>query len=369
MTPISIPASPRLISLDALRGFTIAAMIMVNSPGSWSHIYAPLAHKAWNGITPTDLIFPFFIFVVGVSIALAYGKKLKEGKTAPDVYRKIIIRSLKIFAVGVFLNLYPSFDFADVRIAGVLQRIAIVFMVCALLFLTTGFKKQAIAGAFILIAYWISMTFISTPGYEKPMLEPGINLASWVDSFMLPGRMWQQTWDPEGLFSTLPAIASGITGLLAGALLNSPKTIEKKISFLLIGGILSLIAGYLWSIHFPLNKNLWTSSYVLVSSGYAAISLAVFMYLLDKRGNQKIARPFVIFGSNAITVYVLAWLADYLFSGINFCGSNFKEHFMIFFTGWGFEPKLASMMYALFYTALMFIPAWMLFRKKIFIKL
>lgn len=369
MTPISIPASPRLISLDALRGFTIAAMIMVNSPGSWSHIYAPLAHKAWNGITPTDLIFPFFIFVVGVSIALAYGKKLKEGKPAADVYRKIIIRSLKIFAVGVFLNLYPTFDFADVRIAGVLQRIAIVFMVCAVLFLTTGIKTQVIAGALILIAYWLLMTLIPAPGYGQPMLEPGINLAARVDALLLPGRMWQQTWDPEGLFSTLPAIASGITGLLAGALHNSPKTIEKKISFLLIGGILSLLAGYLWSIHFPLNKNLWTSSYVLVSSGFAAITLAVFMYLIDKQGNLKVAKPFVIFGSNAITVYVLAWLADYLFSGINFGGSNFKDHFMISFTGLGFEPKLASMMYALFYTALMFIPAWMLFRKKIFIKL
>lgn len=366
---MSIQTSSRLISLDALRGFTIAAMIMVNSPGSWSHIYAPLAHKAWNGITPTDLIFPFFIFVVGVSIALAYGKKLKQGKPAADVYRKIIIRSFKIFAVGVFLNLYPTFDFADVRIAGVLQRIAIVFMVCALLFLTTGFKTQVIAGALILIAYWLLMTLIPAPGYGQPMLEPGINLAARIDALLLPGRMWQQTWDPEGLFSTLPAIASGITGLLAGALLNSPKTIEKKISFLLIGGILSLLVGYLWSIHFPLNKNLWTSSYVLVSSGYAAITLAVFMYLIDKQGNLKVAKPFVIFGSNAITVYVLAWLADYLFSGINFGGSNFKDHFMISFTGWGFEPKLASMMYALFYTALMFIPAWMLFRKKIFIKL
>ncbi|MDR4988802.1 MAG: heparan-alpha-glucosaminide N-acetyltransferase domain-containing protein, partial [Bacteroidales bacterium] len=167
----------RLSSLDALRGFTIAAMIMVNNPGSWSHIYPPLAHKPWHGITPTDLIFPFFIFIVGISIVLSYSRRLASGLPKTDLYKKIIWRSVKIFAVGVFLNLYPYFDFSDVRIAGVLQRIALVFMACALLFLNTDWKKQAVTGVVLLVGYWIVMTIIPTPGYGKVMLEPGHNMA------------------------------------------------------------------------------------------------------------------------------------------------------------------------------------------------
>ncbi len=362
-------STSRLISLDALRGLTIAAMILVNSPGSWSHIYAPFEHKPWNGITPTDLIFPFFLFIVGVSIVLAYGRGLKPGTTRKDAVRKILWRALKIFIVGILLNLYPWFNFEELRVAGVLQRIAIVFAACGLAFLYLDFTKQVILGVILLIGYWVVMTLLPTPGYGQPMLEPGANLAAWVDSWPLPGRMWQQTWDPEGLFSTIPAIATGISGMVAGKLLICEHALEKKIKLLLLGGLISLAVGYLWSLHFPLNKNLWTSSYVLVTSGYATVVLSIFMYLIDKKGNEKIARPFVIFGSNAITVYVLAWVAAFLFDSVNIGGSSIQTHFMDLFINQGFEPKLASLSYAFLYIALMYVPAWLLYRKKIFIKL
>src|SRR5690606_36286051 len=171
----------RLISLDAFRGFTIAAMIMVNYPGSWSHVYPPLLHVDWHGITPTDLIFPFFIFIVGTSIALAYSKRVSAGVPKNPMYRKIVIRSLKIFIVGILLWMFPKFELDTIRYAGVLQRIAVVFLASALLFLNSKWKTQAIIAAVLLVGYWLAMVLIPTPGYGKPMLEPGVNLAAYID--------------------------------------------------------------------------------------------------------------------------------------------------------------------------------------------
>jgi predicted acyltransferase len=427
----------RLISLDAFRGFTIASMIMVNNPGSWSHVYAPLLHKPWHGITPTDLIFPFFIFIVGVSIALAYTKRLASGLPKKDMYGKIVWRSVKIFFVGILLALYSKinnttegsahflwmllviilmcifvlpefhtrsriasiaqtgvhilavaiilalivFKFNDLRIAGVLQRIALVFLFCAFLFLTVKWKTQAIIAGSILVLYCFVMTVIPTPGYDKAMLEPGVNMAAWIDSFMTPGSLYHKitetgnafpfiwAWDPEGLFSTLPALATGITGMLAGTLLVSKKSIDQKIIWLLVAGFISATAGVVWSWWFPLNKPIWTSSYVLATSGLASMTLGCSMWLVDVLGYKKYAKPWVIFGSNAIGVYVLAGLLGYLFYGGHFNGTSLKTLFMNLFTGMGIEPKFVSLIAALLYIGILFIPAWILYRKKIFIKL
>src|SRR5690554_5063212 len=270
----------RLITLDAFSGFTIAAMIVVNYPGSWSHVYAPLLHVDWHGLTPTDLIFPFFIFIVGVSIALAYSKRLNSGMPKNPMYRKIIIRSFKIFLVGILLWLFPRFDFEHIRYAGVLQRIAIVFLASALLFLTSGWKTQGVVAVCLLVGYWLAMVLIPTPGYAEPMLEPGANLAAFIDSKLLPGYMWQKTWDPEGIFSTIPAIASGITGLLAGHIILSKLSPERKVIYLFSFGLCAFMTGYMWNYVFPVNKNLWTSSFVLVTSGLAAMILAVSMFFV-----------------------------------------------------------------------------------------
>jgi predicted acyltransferase len=427
----------RLISLDAFRGFTIASMIMVNNPGSWSNVYAPLLHKSWNGITPTDLIFPFFIFIVGVSIALAYTKRLELALPKTELFGKIVWRSVKIFSVGVLLALYSKvnntteggvhflwillviilmcifmlpefqtrsriasfaqtavhvsavviilalivFRFNDLRIAGVLQRIALVFLVCAFLFLTVKWKTQAIVAGIILVLYCLLMTVVPTPGYDKAVLDPGVNLAAWIDSFITPGSMYHKTsetgivfpyfwaWDPEGFFSTFPAIATGITGMLAGTLLVSKKSIDQKIIWLFVAGFISATAGVVWSWWFPLNKPIWTSSYVLATSGLASMTLGCSMWLVDVLGYKKYAKPWVIFGSNAIGVYVLAGLLGYLFYGGHFGGKSLKGLFMDLFTGIGMEPKLVSLIAALLYIGILFIPAWILYRKKIFIKL
>ena len=210
----------RLISLDALRGFTIALMIIVNDPGSWDNTYGPLLHAEWNGITLTDFVFPFFIFIVGVSIVLS-----QKNKGTSSSSSKIFIRSLKIFSLGVFLGVIGGFfsylvgmgeliSLSDIRIPGVLQRIALVYLVCALLYNKTNWMQQLFIMIGIVVVYYVLMLYVPVPGVGTGFLEPGKNLAAYIDNLLIPGTMWQGTWDPEGILSTLPAIASGISCLL-----------------------------------------------------------------------------------------------------------------------------------------------------------
>ena len=199
-------STKRLISLDMLRGLTIALMIVVNDPGSWQHLYWPLAHASWNGVTITDFVFPFFIFIVGVSIVLSSLKQLQGGADKQKMRKKIWIRSLKIFGLGLFLALFPEFNVMELRIPGVLQRIAIVYLVCALIGLSTGWKTQAKIAVSLLVGYWLAMVLIPVPEIGAGVLEPGKNLAAYIDNLVIPLRLYQGTWDPEGLLSTLPAI-------------------------------------------------------------------------------------------------------------------------------------------------------------------
>ena len=369
---MSVNASPsqRLLSLDAFRGLTVAGMILVNYPGDYMHIYLPLEHAPWNGLTPTDLVFPFFLFIVGISIVFALSKYTGNSAKLSPVYKKIAVRSVKIFVVGIFIYLYPLFHFAEIRFAGVLQRIAIVFFVCSMLFLHTKVKAQVIIASLILVVYWLSMTLIPTPGYDKAMLEPGANLAAYVDTILLPGRLWNKTWDPEGLFSTLPAIATGILGMLAGKLLQSTIAIERKIIWLFTIGFLAILAGIIWSWSFPINKNLWTSSYVLVTAGLAAMFLAVSIFLIDVlKYNNSISKFGIIYGSNAIAVYVFAALIAPVFYTIKFGGAGLNVHITKTLNAVGCSPECSSMLFAILFVAVCFIPALILYRKKIFIKI
>jgi predicted acyltransferase len=361
--------SKRLLSLDVFRGLTIAAMILVNNPATWSHIYAPLRHAEWNGITPTDLIFPFFLFIVGVSIALAYTKLLTLGQPLAKVYRKLVFRALKIFAVGILLHLIPDFNFAELRYAGVLQRIALVFLVCGFLFLKTTPKTQIITGAVILIAYWLAMSFIPTPGYPAAMLEPGCNLAAWADSRWLPGKLWNQTWDPEGLISTLPAMVTTISGMLTGTFILGKKNWEQKVVYLMISGFLLTIAGSVWGWFFPINKNLWTSSYVLLTSGLAAMTLGTLIYIVDVIKLHRWFKFGIVYGSNAIAIYVLASVLGLVFYNINIGNTSLNMHFFNTLTQIGISANMASLLYALLYVALNYVPAYLLYKYKIFIKL
>ena len=352
-----------------MRGFTIAAMIMVNFPGSEEFVFFTLRHSRWNGLSFTDLIAPFFLFIVGVSIVLAYTRQRAEGIPNGVLYRKIVIRSLKIFAVGMFLNLLPDFDVENARWTGTLHRIALVFLVCALLFLNTGWKQQVWIGALTLVAYWLAMTQLPTPDVGRVVLEPGQNLAAWVDRKYLPGRMWQGTWDPEGILSTFPSVVTGIAGMLAGRLLLSPISPPEKVARLMTAGLFTAVVGYFWGLTFPVNENLWTSSFVLVTAGFAALLFGAVYFLVDGLGHTGGTKFGVIFGANAIAVYVLADIFALGFYRLKFGSFSLNEHVVNGLIGVGVQPELASLLYALLFVGVNFIVAYRLYRKKIFIKL
>ena len=359
----------RLVSLDVLRGFTMAAMIMVNYPGSEEYVFFTLRHSKWNALSFTDTIAPVFLFVIGVSVTLAYTRRLKDGSPKGSLYRKILFRSLKIFAVGMFLNLMPDFNFSDVRWTGTLHRIAFVFLFCALIFLNTNWKQQAWIAAILLTGYWLLLTLAPTPGAGKVMLEPGVNIVAWVDSKLLPGKMWQGTWDPESILSIIPSTVSGITGMLAGKLLTSDLPAAEKSNYLMIAGMCSAIAGYFWGLSFPVNENLWTSSFVLVTSGFGALLLGALYFRIDIKGYKRWTMPGVIFGANAITTYFLADVLALIFYRLKFGGMPLNDLAVNGLISAGMRAELASWLYALFFVAVNFIPAFILYRKKIFIKL
>jgi predicted acyltransferase len=355
-------AGNRLLSLDTFRGITIIAMILVNTPGSWDYVYAPLLHAEWHGVTPTDYIFPFFIFIVGVSVVLSYQKLIARGASKGSLIGKTLKRAALIFLIGIFLGLFPDFNFDEIRIPGVLQRIALVFLACAILFLYTNWKQQGIFGIGLLVLYWVLMSWVPVPGIGAGVLEPGKNLAAHLDSLYIPGSMWQGTWDPEGLLSTLPAIVSGIAGMLAGRLYSDDKlSLGEKIQALFAGGFVAFAIGSAWGWCFPINKNLWTSSYVLYTAGLAAMTWATLSYFMDVRNCVRWAPPAIAFGSNAITAYAIGSMLPSLITPLN-------EWYVASFIQSAAHPKLASMIWAIGIILICFIPIWILYKRKIFIK-
>lgn len=366
--PLQQTASSRLISLDAFRGFTIIAMIIVNTPGSRQHVYSPLLHAKWHGVTPADLIFPFFLYIVGVSIALSYAKQIEKGVAIKEMSGKILKRGAIIFALGVFLHLFPYFDISEgIRWAGVLQRIAVVFVICAFMYLFTSHRLWISFSVSVLLLYWIALVFVPVPGVGAGILEPGQNFTNWIDEILLPGKRWEGTWDPEGLLSTLPAIVTSIMGMLGGRYLYMHSSDEKRVIFLFFTGFSCFIAGVVWDWFFPMNKSLWTSSFVLYTGGLASMSLAFFYQLIDVFKYKKWAQIGLIFGANAITAYVLAGIFGRLVS-ISIGEASVRQNTfepMAQFTG---NAELASLIWALAFGAICFAPVYWLYRKKIFIK-
>jgi predicted acyltransferase len=375
MNEIQQPTSPgggRLLSLDIFRGITIAAMITVNDPGIEEHVYAPLDHAKWNGFTPTDLVFPTFLFIVGVSVVLSYSGQSAKGVSRRDMIRKTMRRAILLFIIGVFLSVLPYFDFANYRIPGVFQRIALVYTACVLLFLYTGWKAQARLAAVILIGYWLVMTLVPVPGYGHTILEPGKNLAAWLDAIVIPGRLWQGTWDPEGILSTIPAAVSGIAGMLAGQLLLTRLSVERKIIGLFLAGFLAYLLSLGWNGFFPINKNLWTSSFVLHTAGLDSMILASLYFIVDVLGHKKWAKWALVFGSNALTAYLVAEAFDDLLRarwGDRQKGFSVNEWTMEKMLPTGLPPEIISLLWALAFCGLCFIPIYYLYRKKIFLKI
>lgn len=362
--------SQRLRSLDILRGLTIILMIVVNDPGSWDHVYAPLLHAEWNGITPTDYVFPSFLFIVGVSIVLSLNKQIDSGKSRAAIAKKVLWRAFKIYAVGIFLWLWPSFNFEGIRWVGVLPRIAFVFLACALIFLYTSKKTQAYMGIGILLGYWIIMAYLPVPGIGTPDLSiPEKNWAHYIDGLLLPGRLWQHTWDPEGILSTLPAIVNGLIGMLAGYILLQKVELKNKLNQLFFLGFVFLVLGDVMQWFFPFNKNLWSSSFTLFTGGASMLALAAFSYFFDVRQSQYQFQFAHVFGVNSIFAYSLSSLLVVVFYSSKWWGFSLSQKFMELCESTGLPLKFGSLLYAVSYVFVIWIPTYYLFKKKIYIKL
>ncbi len=380
---MSSPAQ-RLVSLDAFRGATIAAMLLVNNPGSWKDVHAPLLHAAWHGWTPTDWIFPFFLWIVGVSLTFSFARRVEEGADRGKLFVHVLRRSAIIFALGLLLATFPfgllgaTFDLATVRIPGVLQRIAVCYLAASAVFLRTTWRGQAAWAAGLLLGYWALLLLVPVPGYGAGVLEPQGNLAWWIDSHLLAGHTWRGApapgFDPEGLLSTLPAIATTLLGVLTGHLLRGPETTEKKTIRLIGGGVALLAVGTLWGLVFPINKNLWTSSYTVFMAGWSMVWLGGFYWLIDVKGWRRWATPFVIYGMNAIVLFVLAGLVGRLLTLVKWTGADDKA---VTLKGWLYQalftpylsPVNASLAFALSFVAGFFVLGWVMWRKKWFVKI
>lgn len=418
----------RLISLDVFRGFTILLMTIVNNPGDWTAIYPPLEHAKWNGCTPTDLVFPFFIFIMGTAISFAMPAKTFDVAT----FNKIATRSLRIFCLGLFLNFFTKITlfglegiplllvrlaitfsvsyallgkfsqkvktylavlifgilfflaysgieaYQEVRIPGVLQRIGIVYFFVSLLYLKANPKNQLITAISLLLVYWGLMALVPVPGIGAANFEKGTNLASWLDSVVLKGHMWGETktWDPEGLLSTIPAIASGIFGLLIGQLINRPLPKMEIIKKMILIGLLITVIGALWNLVFPINKSLWTSSYVLYTSGLAILCLAVLYYVIEVANYKKWTKLFLIWGVNPMVVFFFSGVIIRIFRAIEIQNPeiatqqiNLQEYYYTYLIVPFFNnSELSSLAFAVSYAMLWSFLLSILYRYKLIFK-
>jgi predicted acyltransferase len=369
--------SPRLLSLDVFRGVTVMAMVLVNNPGDWGHIYAPLEHAHWNGCTPTDLVFPFFLFIMGVSIVYAMQRKKADSINHSALLIKSLKRAAVIFALGLFMSTFWDWDLYTIRIPGVLQRIALVYLICSIIYIKTGYRSQVILLALILAGYYALMTLVPVPDGGVPNLQPETNLGAWLDRTLMGiVHLWKEskTWDPEGLLSTLPAIGTGLLGMLTGAWLKREDRADStKIYLMLAAGVLIAASGLLWNNWFPINKSLWTSSYVLFTGGLAILSLALCYWLVDVQRYRWFTKPFVVYGVNAITVYVASGLIarsmnriyiDYNGNNVSLSSAIYNAFFKDIFS-----PYNASLAWAIaFVLAWMFV-LWVMYNRRIFIKI
>jgi len=367
-----VKTNQRYLALDVLRGMTVAMMILVNNPGSWSHIYAPLEHAAWQGCTPTDLVFPFFLFVVGASMFFSFSK---YGNTLNrESLLKIGKRTLLIFAIGLFLNSFPQWDqdFSKLRIMGVLQRIALAYGFSALLVLSLKRKYLPYLGGILLLAYW-GLVILCGGSDPYSLAE---NPASPFDSALLGVnhlyRGFGIPFDPEGVFSTLPAIVTVLIGYLIGSVIKEvPKV--KVPGMLVLFGVLTVIAGWLWGLYFPICKPIWSASYVLYTAGWASLLLALLIWLIDLKGYSKWCSFFVVFGVNPLFIFAASGLWGRMLGrmihipvdGKTISGSAYLYN-SIFLPVAG--ELNGSLLYAITHVLLFWLLGYFLYKKKIFIK-
>ena len=368
----------RLVSLDVLRGLTVALMILVNNAGDGAVSYAQLRHSAWSGCTLTDVVFPMFLFIVGGSIALAFQARRERGVQRAELMLQVLKRSVLIFLVGLVLNALPYFHLVDLRIYGVLQRIAICYALASAIFLMGGVRVCAAAVLLLLVGYWWMMIHISVPGFGRPGVDLPIldrtgDMASWLDRKLVPAaHLYHHTdYDPEGLLSTLPALASTLLGLLAVTWLRSSNALWQRAYVLVVSGLLFVAGGLLWANAFPMNKRLWTSSFVLFTAGISMVMLAVLFWLID--GPMRMRRgllPWLVFGTNALTAYVFSEVLSIVLGAVRVSKTKNLQQlaFNLLPHSIG-SPSFVSMVYSVLFVVVCFVPVMVLYRRKIFIKL
>jgi predicted acyltransferase len=378
----------RLLSLDALRGLTIAFMIMVNNNGG-SGAWAQMHHAAWNGLTATDLVFPTFLFVVGASIVFAYEARLAKGATRGELALHTAKRAGTLFLLGVVVNGFPYFALTHLRIYGVLQRIAICYLVIGLFYLWDRRVWTKVAAlAAVLAGYWILMRWVPVPGAglpgrDIPLLDPNMNLTAWLDRHLMPGHLYED-WtthslrDPEGMLSNLPALGTTLLGLLSALWLRTQRTVKAKAAGLAAGSALCLALGYSWAAWFPLNKKLWTSSYVLTAAGWSLLVFALTFWAVEVKGwgkqgwSRGLIWPWLVFGSNAIAAYMISELLPSAAGLLKWTEDDFQTNAFAWARAHVFgqipDPGWAAFAYSFSFMALCFVPVWIMYRKKIFLK-
>ena len=374
----------RLLSLDVLRGLTIAFMILVNNNGNEAQAYWPLKHAAWNGFTPTDLVFPTFLFLVGISTVYSTAARLAQGATRQLLFLHVLRRSIILYLLGLVVNSFPYFHLHTMRFYGVLPRIAICYLIIASLYLLNpGWRSKAALAIAALAAYWILMRFVPVPGYgipthDIPLLDRDANLTAWLDRqiFSAP-HLYERTRDPEGLLSTIPAVATAILGLLTGIWLRTQRPLRAKAAGIATAGLTGVLLGGLWNLSFPVNKKLWTSSYVLFAGGLSLLLLALCLLIVDLRDkspstsvHSRFLNPFLVFGTNAIAAYVFSELLQSTLSSIHpRPGINLQQLLYRSIAHVVPNQPFASLLYSLGFVAVCWIPISVLYRRGIFIKI
>jgi predicted acyltransferase len=371
-------AANRLVSLDVLRGITIAFMILVNN-GVSNYAFPALEHAEWNGWTPTDLVFPTFLFLVGVTIVFSFESRLSRGASRSSLLLHTFRRAAILFALGLLVHGFPHFPLATLRIYGVLQRIAICFLIASLLYLIDRRPgSKIVIVVLVLFGYWVLLRWVPVPGFgmpgrDIPLFDPVRNLGAYIDRHMFPGRLYRGVRDPEGLLSNIPALGTTLLGMLTAMWLRSKRSASTKAWGMLAAGVLGIVLGQVWGLWFPINKNLWSSSYVLFAAGIALVALAICYWAIDIK-NWKTGWTYVwlVFGMNAITAYVFAELFSSTLEAIHVHtgAKTVSLSWYLFDDCFSWIPSyhLASLAYSIGIVAICFIPVAILYRKKIFLK-
>ncbi len=371
--------APRLVSLDVFRGITIAFMILVgNRIGDY--YYWPLDHAPWNGYTPTDLIFPAFLFIVGITIVFSSESRLSRGDSRASLILHTFRRAAILFFLGLVINGFPYFDLSTLRIYGVLQRIAICFLVASIWYLLDRrASSKIVLLAAILLGYWFLMRWVPVPGFgvpgrDIPFLDPSRNLAACLDRHVFPGRLYDTVRDPEGILSTLPALGTTILGMLTGIWLHSKRSASQKAAGMFACGVAGILLGTIWGHWFPINKNLWTSSFVVLTAGWSLVVFSLLYWAVDiKNWKRGWTYVWLVFGTNAITAYVFSHLLAATLFAIhrNHGGVSVSvyQSLSAMFLVKTFTPNFDSLLYALCSIFVCYLPIAWLYHKKIFLKI